>query len=223
MKISVSPRALNDSKFKMRKMGFIPGIIFSKTQNDPIMMSEREYTKMRRSHEPLLETEDGTLVVLKEIQKDPVSQKPIHITFQAINQNQTFTVEVPIFLDVKGTNFGSQGKSLKILKQNVKVKTTAKAMVDHLTVDVSNLPVHEVLHLKDITLPEGMELLEDEDLQLCVVNYIRVETEEEESKALSPAEVPLVQKDKPVKAKEEAEITPVVEAKKEAPQAPKKA
>ena len=105
MKISVAPRNASDSKFKMRQRGLIPGVIFSKTQNDLITMSEREYTKMRQSHDPLMETESGDLVVLKEIQRDPISQKPIHLTFQAINQTQKFTVEIPIYLDSQNHKF----------------------------------------------------------------------------------------------------------------------
>lgn len=221
MKISVSARSASDSKFKMRKMGLIPGIIFSQTQNDMIMMSEKEFKKMRQSHDPLMETEEGTLIVLKEVQRDPVSQKPIHVTFQAINKNQTFTVEVPIYLDSGSTSFSSQGKILKTLKTSVKVKTNAKAMVDHLTVDVSQLEANHVLQLKDISLPEGMEILEDENLQVCVVNYLKVEEEPEVAKpsALSPSAVPLVTKEKT--AKESSESAPATTA--EAPKSPAKA
>lgn len=226
MKVSMSPRSQSDSKFKMRKMGLIPGIIFSKTQSDLIMMSEKEFLKMRQSHDPMMETEEGTLIVLKEIQRDPVSQKPIHVTFQAVNENQSFTVEIPIYLNSGETNFSSQGKILKTLKTSVKVKTTAKAMVDHLTVDVSAMTAHQVLHLKDISLPEGMQLLEDEEVQFCVINYLKIEEEPEVKpsiSALTPAAVPLVTKEKPVKESSESAPAPVAEAPKTASKAPNKA
>lgn len=226
MKISVSTRSASDSKFKMRKMGLIPGIIFSKTQNDLISMSEKEYKKMRMSHDPLMETEEGTLVILKEVQKDPISNKPIHLTFQAINKDQSFTAEVKIHLDSGAVNFSSQGMSLKMLKTSLKVKATAQSMVDHITVDVSKLPVNHVLHLKDITLPKGIESLEDENCQICVINYLKIEEEPEVVKpsAISPASVPLVTKDKPAKdGDEKAPTTPPVEAPKTNIKAPTKA
>jgi large subunit ribosomal protein L25 len=224
MKISVSPRSASDSKFKMRKMGLIPGIIFSKSQNDMIMMSEKEFKRMRQSHDPLMETEDGALIVLKEVQRDPVSQKPIHVTFQSINKNQTFTVEIPIYLDNGDTSFSSQGKILKTLKTSVKVKTNAQAVVDHLTVDVANLEANHVLCLKDITLPQGMELLEDGNLQVCVVNYLKIEEEPEVTKpSLSPAAVPLITKDKPVKETFDPATAPSAEVTKTSAKAPIKA
>lgn len=193
MKISVSPRDLSASKFKMRKQDLIPGIIYSKNKNEPVVISQKELSKALSAHEPIMETTQGDMVVIKEIQKDPISQKAIHVSFQEITKGQKFTTKIPLIFETNGVNFSSQGKILKTLTSSLEVKTTSEAMVDHISVDVSTLKVHEVLRLKDIAPIKGIEFLDDSETQLAVLDYIRQEEEEEKPVvATSPAEVPLV-------------------------------
>lgn len=200
MKISVQPRNLLDSKFKMRNQGLIPGIIYSKTKNNPIVISLKTLMAIKKSHEPIIQTEQGEMLVLKELQTDPISQKPIHVSFQEINHQQKFTISIPLSFNTKDVIFSNQGMILKHFKEKISVKTTAQSMLDHIEVDVSGLAVHDILRIKDLKLPEGIECLEDDNLQVIMLDYInRVDEPELETvtSIVPPNEVPLVKETLP--------------------------
>lgn len=192
MKISISTRDLNSSKFQMRKQGLIPGIVYSKNKNIPIVITEKEFGKAMSKHEPIMETSMGDMVIVKEIQRDHFN-KIIHVSFFEIAKGSKFTAIVPVVLSHEGINYSSQGKFLRVLKDRVEIKTTSEDMVDHITVDVSEMKVHDVLRVKDLPKLKGIEVLEDEEMQLAILDYIQVNEEPEEpKKAATPAEVPLV-------------------------------
>lgn len=196
--ITVSERNLNDSKHKMRKQGLIPGIVYSKQKNVPITITQRELEKARSAHEPVMTTSMGDMVVLQEMQRDPVSGKVLHVSFQHIIKGQKFHATVPVHFVHPDVNFSNKGQILKTLSSTVEVKGTAETMVDHISIDVSNLEVHDVVRVKDLPKISGLDYLDDEDMQLAVLDYIHVEAEPDTTQA-PVAEVEKETKDKETK------------------------
>ncbi len=175
--ITVQARDLKASKYQMRKQGLIPGIVYSKHKNVPITISTIEYDKARRAHEPVMKTSMGDMVIMKEVQRDPLTGRPLHVSFQHITKDQTFTTTIP--LELKSTvNYSNKGLMLKTLQATVEVEATADTVVDHITVDVSSMEVHDVLRVKDLPQLKGIKYLDDEETQVAVLDYVAVDTEE---------------------------------------------
>lgn len=186
--ITVSERDLNASKYQLRKQGLIPGVVYSKQKSVPITISQREFDKARSTHEPVMTTSMGDMVVMKEIQREPVSGKIIHVSFQHIVKGQKFTATIPIHLVHPEVNFGNSGLVLKTIHAKVEVEGTAETMVDHVTVDVSNMKVHDLIRIKDLPVIKGLEYLDDPETQVAVLDYSQTE-ESEPDTTEAPVEV----------------------------------
>lgn len=188
MKVTVEPRDLSASKVQMRKKGLIPAMISSKTKNLPITISTREYEKAMMSHSPVLETSMGDMVIMKEIQTDPLSRKVIHISFQEISKGQTFHSKVSVQLTHEKTDFTQKGLIVKSVHSVVEIEATSESMVDHVTVDISHLDVHGTLKVKDLPKLKGIKYLDDAETLVAVVDYAaKTETEPEKATTESPA------------------------------------
>jgi large subunit ribosomal protein L25 len=130
----------------------------------------------------------GDMVVMKEIQREPVSGKIIHVSFQHIVKGQKFTATIPIHLVHPDVNFGNSGLVLKTIHAKVEVEGTAETMVDHVTVDVSKMVVHDLIRVKDLPAISGIEYLDDPETQVAVLDYSQAE-ESETDTTEAPVEV----------------------------------
>jgi len=121
----------------------------------------------------------GKLVIVKELQRDPVSQAYVHCDFWEVDTSKTIQVSVPIHLE--GRPHGVEmGGVLEPLAREVLVHCLPLVIPESLSLDVSALDIGDSLHASDLTLPDGVEL--DVELDLSIVHVIapRVEAEPEE-------------------------------------------
>lgn len=140
---------------------------------------------------------DGTVekVVLKDIQRHPVSTAPIHADFLRIDATHKITMKVPLhFINAEaceGVKTG--GGSVNQLSNELEISCLAKDLPEYIEVDLINLDVGELLHISEITLPAGVEstaLALDHDLALVTVLAPKAaSTEEDDDTAAGTAEV----------------------------------
>jgi large subunit ribosomal protein L25 len=121
---------------------------------------------------------DGAQVLVKELQIDPVSRELIHADFFAVDLTETIHVSVPIHL--VGTAHGStMGGIVDHALRTLDVACLPNAIPEEFSVDVSALDVGDSIHVRDMVLPAGLELLTDVDLSVVsVVAPVAVEEEE---------------------------------------------
>ena len=102
MKLTVTSR--QDKKAKdLRKEGLIPGIIYGKHLKTPLAVACKRNDLIKKYKEagystPLTLSGDGVdqLVLIQDIQLDPVSDLLIHIDFLAVNKDEKVTTEIPV-------------------------------------------------------------------------------------------------------------------------------
>lgn len=98
------------------------------------------------------------VVVIKDLQKDPVSRKVLHVDFQRVLMTETLTTECPI--ELIGSAIGVfQGGTLEHVMRTVNVKCLPDHIPSHIELDITNVNVGHSLHVKDLPLPEGVEAL----------------------------------------------------------------
>jgi large subunit ribosomal protein L25 len=107
--------------------------------------------------------EDGRtrVVILKELQLDPVRGRPLHADFLEISMERKIRVEVPLVLT--GDSVGVKGKG-GILEQPLRqlaVECLPLNIPERITVEVSNLDIGDAIHVRDLTVGEGIRILED--------------------------------------------------------------
>jgi large subunit ribosomal protein L25 len=171
---------------KLRATGRIPGIFYG-GGSEPLPVQVEAHALVR-----LLETSsagmntlidlkggglDGKVVLVKELQRDPVNGAALHADFYAVDVDRLVTVSVPVHLE--GTAVGvKMGGIVDHALREVELECLPRAIPEELRIDVTPLEMGDSLHVRDLPLPEGVELLTDGDLPVVSVVAPRVEEEE---------------------------------------------
>ncbi|WP_456402665.1 50S ribosomal protein L25/general stress protein Ctc [Persephonella sp.] len=106
--------------------------------------------------------------ILKDIQYNYLGDQPIHIDLYEVTFGVELDVDVPVELvgKPKGLEVGG------VLEQHlntITVRTVPRKIPDRIEVDVSGLDVGDVLHVRDITPPEDVRIMENPDEVIAVV------------------------------------------------------
>jgi large subunit ribosomal protein L25 len=121
-------------------------------------------------------------VILKDLQVDPIKDTYLHVDFYEISMDKEITVPVPIHL--VNTPLGVEEDGiLQHVKRELNVSCLPDKLVEALEVDVSQLQIGDSVHVRDISLPEGITCLDEEHLTIAVVAAPTVVPEEEEVEA----------------------------------------
>ena len=129
-----------------------------------------------------------------EVQKDPVSKAPLHVSLHAVQSDQVMKVEVPIIMTGQAPG-QKQGGIITQTKNTLSLRGKFEDLPEEVVVDVGALEVNQHIEVKDIALPKDVEVLEDsleQTVVVCAYSNVSMEaaTEEEatEETAKKPAE-----------------------------------
>ena len=145
-------------------------------------------------------------VMFHDRQIDPVKGRLIHADLTRLVKGQKIEVTVPLHL--VGEPFGVREKQgvLEQIVREIEIRCEPREIPDSLDVDVSNLDVHDVLHVSDIPVSAAVEILTDAELVIATIGIVKEEVapvvavEGEE-----PAEPEVIGKGKKEEEGEEAE------------------
>lgn len=151
-----------------------------------------------------LAMQDGTVAsaLIRDVQRHPLTQQIRHIDFYQVLKGHKIKVEIPIHVINKEICQGvKEGGLLNLGVRLVMVAIQPSDIPDEIVVDAKALELGSEVFIKDLLLPEGAELLSDEDTIVLHVLQPRAASDEEEASE-EPAEVEVVAKGK---ASKEAE------------------
>lgn len=175
----------------LRRRGMVPGIIYGhKEVPVPIALSEHDIELAVRHHERVLEVDlaGQTLnALVKEVQWDTFGHEVIHVDLCRVGLDERVEVTVPVVC--RGAPAGAADGG--VLRQNipqVKIECLVTAIPEEIRVPVAHLNVGDVLHLRDLALPEGAKLLGDPEAILCTVSVIAEVVEAPVAAAVAAAE-----------------------------------
>ena len=118
----------------------------------------------------------GKPMLVKELQRNPVSRQILHADLYAVNLQEAIQVSVPIHLE--GSPEGvKMGGILDQTLREVELECMPQAIPEELRLDVSELLIGQSLHVRDLAIPEGATLLSDLDLSVVTVATPAVEEE----------------------------------------------
>jgi large subunit ribosomal protein L25 len=124
---------------------------------------------------------DGRQVLITELQRDPISGAYLHADLYAVDLQQKIHVSVPI--QITGTAIGVSlgGGILDHATRELDVECLPNAIPEEFAIDVSELEVGQSLHVRDIKVLEGVEILNDRDVS--IVSVVAPAVVEEEAPA----------------------------------------
>jgi large subunit ribosomal protein L25 len=110
-----------------------------------------------------------TVVLVKEIQREPLRGKALHADLYRVDLTQTIEVSVPIHLVGTAQGVALNGGILDQALRELEIECLPRAIPNEIAVDVSALDIGDSLHVRDITMPAGVVLKSDPDLAVVSV------------------------------------------------------
>jgi large subunit ribosomal protein L25 len=174
----------------LRSEGKIPAVIYGHAREpQPLAIDQRELERLLShiaAESTVIELSlDGTTArtLIREIQRHPFKRQILHVDFQELVAGEKVTVSVPILLVGVPEGVRAEGGVLDQTMRELSIHVDPADIPNHIDVDVSALTIGRSVHVSDLALPEGVEVLDDEDATICVVSAPRAVVEE------APAEV----------------------------------
>jgi large subunit ribosomal protein L25 len=166
-----------------RRHGLVPGVLYGKKIGNLLF----EVGEMELGREITSSGEHGILnynlngsserAILKEVQRDPVSHKIIHIDLERISENEEIQSEVPIqFLGEEWLN--KRGAVLQKEKGVVKVNCHPDALPKTIKIDVSKGELGAVYRCKDLEIGKELSIIDNIDGVIASISNERKITSE---------------------------------------------
>ena len=175
---------------KMRAEGRTPAVVYGKdmeARSLSLDTQDTEYLFQRIAVENtivklLIEGEDEPMeTLIREIQTHPHKAGVLHVDFLRIQKGVAVEVEIPVSLEGMPVGVKEQGGILEQVINEIRVKCIPSKIPEVISLDVTGLAVGDSLHVYDVDLGEGVDLLVESDRTICSVQIPKVlEVEEEE-------------------------------------------
>lgn len=214
---------------RLRKKAFIPAVVYGEGKESlSIQVTSRDVSNIIGAHRGesfvlKLKIKDGDklqekAVLIKEIQHHPVKDGIIHIDFNEISLTKTIRVKVPLVAKGESIGVKQDGGVLDHILWELEVECLPTQIPKAIEVDVSNLKIGDSLHIKDLIIPQGVKVLNDQDatvLAVAMPTKEEVAPPQEEAVAGEVKAEPEVIKEKKEKPEEPSESTGGKSAKEE--------
>jgi len=168
---------------KLRVAGKVPAVVYGHGA-EPIHVSVPAHEMMlvaRRANALLeLKLDKGKkLVLVKDVQRDPVRQVIEHVDMVEVRKGEKVTVDIGVH--VEGEPFS--GTMVQTENLSVTVEAEATNIPEWAIVSVDGLPEGTQIHAGELALPEGSELVSDPDALILSIVLPRAAAAEEEEAA----------------------------------------
>lgn len=173
----------------LRRNGQVPGVFYlAGEQNIPVAIDEKSLKPLiytSETHVINLTLNDGGVksCILRDIQFDPVSDRPIHVDLQGLREDREIAVEVPIVV-TGGVPVGVRdGGILQSFMHRLKISCLPRFIPEHVEVNVAELKVNQFVHVRDLKI-ENVRLLDSETG--TIVGVIPPTVEKEPTPGVTP-------------------------------------
>ena len=197
--LTAQPREITGKEVsRLRRQGQLPCVVYGHgIASQSIVVDAKEFETLHRktARNALIDLRVGTErarpVLLHAVQQNPVSRAVVHVDFFLVRMTEEMTVDVPLTFVGEAPAVAAGGTLLHPL-DSIKVRALPGDLPQVLEVDVSSLDTFDALiHVSDITIPEGATLVSDPGEAVARVAPPRVEEEPTvEEMAPDAADVP---------------------------------
>jgi large subunit ribosomal protein L25 len=193
---------------KLRAAGRVPAVVYGHAREpQSLSLQSRELEKLLSqisTGSTVVELALGgavTKTLIREVQRHPFRKSILHVDFQELVAGEKVTVEIPLVYVGVPEGVRLSGALLEQILHSIEVLVDPANIPNHIDVDVSALAMGHSLHVRDIPVGAGIEVLTDEDATICAVVAPRAVVEETpasegEEAAAAAAEPELIRKPK---------------------------
>lgn len=159
---------------RLRKAGFIPGIVYGHGENLPISIDAVEFRTLMRAKgssaalvELAIEGKPGKLSIIKEYQRNVLTQKVSHIDIFEVDPNAEMTTEIPIHAKGEAVGVLTENGTLEVLPV-ITVRCLPKDLPEFIEVDVSGLHTGDSIHIDSLPRLPGVEFPPNQNPTIAV-------------------------------------------------------
>lgn len=169
-----------------RRAGFVPAVFYGEGVDAPVhLLTEKiPLEKLLAVHglgslvTVKIDDQAEYPAMVKDVQYHPVRGQVIHVDFQGISLTETLQTVVPIVLE--GTPEGvKEGGTVQHQLRELEVECLPQNLPDNVVINISHLALTESLFVRDLEVPDDVEIITDRDEVVVTVLAPRPEEEEE--------------------------------------------
>jgi large subunit ribosomal protein L25 len=170
LKVSVREESGRSASRRLRKSEQIPAILYGK-HTDPVKLAvnSKEFILLLRQiagRKTIIELEaegrEKSLSFLQEVQRDPITDRYLHVDFVEIHADEKFEVEVPVVIKGESVGVRMHNGVLEFVSHSVRVRCLAKDLPGAIEVDVTDLDVDQSIKVGTLPTLEGVEYRDPE-------------------------------------------------------------
>ncbi len=143
--------------------------------------------------------------LLKELQYHPIRDHLIHADFMEVDLDKPIRESLPVVPEGDAVGVKIKGGHLKIHKQQLPVDGLPDRIPSEIFVEISALDIGDSLSVKDISMPEGVRIIDPEDTVVISVGMPKAAPAEEEAEAAVEGEAETDTEPKPAEGAEKAD------------------
>jgi large subunit ribosomal protein L25 len=163
---------------RLRKSGGVPGVVYGLDRPPfPVGIGARRIEEVLH-----LETGRNTIftmalagqdrsraVMIKALQRDPVTERLVHVDFVRVDLTKSVRVSVPLRLLGIAEGVKTEGGILEFVLRQVEVQCLPSDIPEHIDLEVSALHLNQHLSVKDLPARDRVTILDDPEAIVCVV------------------------------------------------------
>ena len=169
---------------RLRSKGLVPAVLYMKGKKSiPVMVSPKKLIEILTS-----DTGENTIfslqiagkssketVMIKDFQKDPVTERIIHADFIKIDLQKAIQVKVPVHPVGTAAGVKQQSGILDIIIREIDISCLPADIPESVEIDVSELLIGQHLSIKDLKVSDKIKILDDPEQTVVVVSAPRIE------------------------------------------------
>ncbi len=171
---------------KLRAAGKIPAVLYGQgLETTPLTVDSRELSHLLHGSAgsnvlvDLMVDGEEHLAIPREIQRDHIHSKFVHVDFLAVSRTETITVNVPVHEtgDAAGVK---EGGVVEHHLREVQIECLPQDVPDEIVVDITDVELGDMVHVSDLVTPAGVTILtapEDAVLSVVTPAALRVEAD----------------------------------------------
>lgn len=203
--LSAQPRQVIGKQVgALRRAGNVPAVLYGKQLKQPLTLQVDEKTlktvvaKAGRNRliKLTIDTGNPRLVLTRDVQRNPISGRIVHVDFQEVSMSEKITTDVPLVL-VGTSPAVARGEGLLIHGiDSVRLRMLATDLIPQIEVDVSGLVnLNQGLYVKDLKVGDKIEILTGGEEMVAKVVPVKEEVIAVEAPTAA-AEVEVIKKGK---------------------------
>ncbi len=184
LELSAKIRSEEKKAKSLRREGSLPGIVYGyQTENLSIEMDPVEFTKIyyeagestlvkiNLTDEEGKKVKKSPTVLIQDTQEDPISDEFTHVDFYQPNLKEKVEVQIPLYFVGDSPVVKSEDGTLVRNLSEVTIEALPESLIHDIEVDISVLETFDdVIKVADLKVPDGVEIIEEEDKVVALVS-----------------------------------------------------